>query len=354
MKTKLLLAALSCLVFCSVVADVLPQDDYFEQRKSPMNQELQKQFGKALTRAAWNGTSGNGIILGLLSEPGFRAELNMSDAQYEQLQETANDMRNPQKNPELRQIYDEIKAIEIAHASAWQNADEETKKRFFDLQNKVFALTTTSGNGLNPHSIANALEMTLTPQQKQKLKEVQLAAALSDVSIFPPSMFEALGLTDAQKQEMETIKKELEGEYEEILEDIVNRRQMIDDKIHAEMEKQGYRGVNFELLDAVIYKEVTEDLVKVGNEIETHGKQFSSQFQAKMFDVLTDERWLRLQDLIDHPTGLVKVMQDKLKEWANKQGEWQPGAGSWRPGDAIPDRYRQERNTRGRFPRPAE
>jgi len=74
--------------------------------------------------------------------------------------------------------------------------------------------------------------------------------------------------------------------------------------------------------------------------------------------VLTDEQWKRLQELIDHPSELAKIVLKKLKEdrgeseeGKNPGGGWQPGPGSWRPGDAIPEAYRQERNTRGNFPR---
>jgi len=80
------------------------------------------------------------------------------------------------------------------------------------------------------------------------------------------------------------------------------------------------------------------------------------QFRIKMFDVLTDEQWLRIQDLVDHPPEYIKVFLKKVKANIEKNARdtgWQPGPGSWQPGDAIPEAYRQERNTRGNFPRPA-
>jgi Ni/Co efflux regulator RcnB len=71
-----------------------------------------------------------------------------------------------------------------------------------------------------------------------------------------------------------------------------------------------------------------------------------------MFDVLTDEQWRRLQNMIDNPTGLVKMLLVKTKGWQEKKEAWTPGPNSWRPGDPIPEQYRQQRNERqGRFPR---
>jgi Ni/Co efflux regulator RcnB len=70
-----------------------------------------------------------------------------------------------------------------------------------------------------------------------------------------------------------------------------------------------------------------------------------------MFDVLTDELLLRLQDMIDNPTGLVKIMLDKMKagrENKEKKDEWVPGPNTWQPGDPLPEQYRQERQERTR------
>ena len=250
-----LLLPLSCLCFLAIISDVLPEDDlkqFFEQRKSPVKQELHKRLEKDLTRGNWNGLGGNGIIIALLSDPEFRAELAMSDAQYKRIQETAKDIQDIQKNPELMKLDREIMGIEEAHGPTLQNADEETVANYLDLYDRWRYLTTKSVDygDLHPHNLTDVLEMTLTPEQKQKMKEVQLAAALSDVSIFSPNMFEALGLSDAQKNEMEKIKKELDLEFEAILEDIATRKLMNQNKIHDAMEKQGT--LSFQLVPCVI------------------------------------------------------------------------------------------------------
>jgi Ni/Co efflux regulator RcnB len=316
-------------------------------------QEVDKNSSKVLIRSQWNGLGGNGIIVALLRDPDFRQELGVSNEQYERIQEVSKDRRDPQKNPELNKIYEEIKSIEAAHGTTLQNADEETKKKYFDLNDKVTEMTITvySDDGLSHYHVAYALEKTLTQEQKQRMKELQLAASLSDVSIFPPSMFEALDLTDAQKQEMEAIKARLESELEKPLEDLAKRQRMVDNKIWEECEKKGYEGIDFSLLDEVTLKQIKEDMGKIANETQSYGTQYAKQFKTEMFDVLTDEQWARLQNMIDNPSGLVKTMQKKMKEWKENKGAYTPGPNSWQPGDPIPEEYRQQRNERQRFPR---
>ena len=282
MKVNLLIVGLSSLFLFSLIGpapQAAAQDDYRayrEMQKSPVRQELQKRIQKASILSRWNGLGGNGIILRLLREPDFRAELGVSEEQYERIQEMAKDMRDPQKNPELKKIYEEIEAIETANGDTLQDADEATKQRFFDLQDKMYGLTITTGSdGLNVFTIANALEATLTQEQKQKIKEVQLAASLSENSIFSPNRFEALGLTDAQRQEMEKIKEKLESEFGKPLEDLVNRAQILQNKLLDECEKKGWQGINFDVLDAETRKEIMEGLDEISNETQSHGEQFS-------------------------------------------------------------------------------
>jgi Spy/CpxP family protein refolding chaperone len=359
MKTKLSLAAVS---FLFILAFTLPvqqcvaqQDGWYRQereiQKSPVQQEKALRIRKASIRMTWNGWAGNGMLLTMLNDTNFRSELGISDEQYEKIQEAGKNFRNPVHNPEVKKIYEEIQAIETANGRTLQNADEETKNRYFDLQEKVTALTTTAGNdSLNMFNVGNALEVALTHEQKQKMKEFQLVAALSDVATFPPSMFEALDLTNVQKQEMEKIKKELESEFEKRIEDLAIRQLMVDNTLLDECEKKGHNGIDFDILDESIRKQIVEDIHKIGNEREAHGKQYSLQFRTQMLDVLTDEQWLHLQNMIDDPSGLVKIMLDKVKARREQKEVWAPGPNSWRPGDPIPEQYRQERNRRKRFP----
>ena len=354
MNPKRLFIAVVCLLLLPTVSHAQALPEYMTIRRSPIMQEVQKNASKVSIRSKWNGLGGNGIILGLLHDKDFLNELGVSDEQYKRVQETAKEIQNPQKNPEIKKIYEEIESIQALHGPILKNADEETKKKFLKLHEKGAELTMRSGSdALTPFNIANVLEVTLTPEQKQKMKEVQLVASLSDVSIFPSKMFEVLDLTDAQKQEMENIKKKLETEFEKPLEDLASRNLIIMNRVFDESKKkeQGQFELSVEMLGEATYKQITEDIRKIFDETESYGKQFATQFKMKMFDVLTNEQWARLQNLIDNPSGLVKTMQKKLREWRGDNNEaWQPGPNSWKPGDAIPEEYRKKRETEKTFP----
>jgi len=69
----------------------------------------------------------------------------------------------------------------------------------------------------------------------------------------------------------------------------------------------------------------------------------------ELYDVLTDEQWDKLQNLVDNPPEYIKAWLKVYSSRNQKQEEWQPGPDSWKPGDGIPESYRQERNER-RFP----
>jgi Spy/CpxP family protein refolding chaperone len=200
-----------------------------------------------------------------------------------------------------------------------------------------------------------------TPEQKRKIQEFQLAA-MSEILLPSPDMFDALDLTEAQKQEMEEIKKSLEPEWEETLEQIVNADMLFQSKLDEYERQLGVARTSVPSqtqMDAIQkYLTTNTESIRLRKETADKAKSFSTQFYPKMFDVLTDEQWMRLQNLIDNPPEYVKEyleFQKKFRDKTEKKEEWMPGPNSWRPGDPIPEQYRQERNERQRlFPRSGE
>ena len=229
----------------------------------------------------------------------------------------------------------------------------------------------------------DAINNVLTSEQRQKVNETFLANMV-EMPMATPDMFEALNLTDAQKQQMSAIKKELAPDFEQHLESFVNDSSTLQNKVLDELEKQGGlpTPVTIEWMDGEEGKRIMEEKMREGVEnakvvqektlavhkklmqdpeykkisegLFNNSKAFSMKFNTKMFDVLTDEQWKRLQDLIDNPPDYAKAFGKKLKaERAAREqaGTWQPGPDSWRPGDPIPEEYRQKRNERSRFSR---
>jgi len=244
--------------------------------------------------------------------PELRKEWNITDEQYRQIEDInkwdGTVRQEYRKSPEYLKLVEEMEMQEDYLSQ--QNADKETKERKrLEFQEKIVA-------GEKKYE-TDALDNLLTAEQKRKMREFDLATMSSVVRSFPtPHSFEVLDLTDTQRQQMEAIKKEFEPEFEKALVDF------------AEGKQNQFRKI-----------------------------ALAEQFKTKMFDVLTDEQWDRLQNLVDNPPEYIKAFRKKVEQnvaAAKKAGtSWSPSLDSWKPGDAIPEKYRQERKTRGNFPRQA-
>jgi Ni/Co efflux regulator RcnB len=361
MKAKSLFIAVSSLLFLPLVGYAQPQmPSAAQMRQSPMIQQAMKSGTKTALRSFWDGRGSNLMLLGLIHDSEMRSTLGISDEKFQEIMGAAAPS-NILNNPEVQQLMEEMQGIADPSDPLMQNASEETINKFLDMQERIQSLTMSS--------LLDAIDNALPPEQKQKMQEAQLAI-MGEMPIVSPSIFEALHLTDEQKQAMEEIKKGLESEFEKHLETFADGTVVMANKMFEEIDKQGGLENFFggdpatvqERMPAIqekmqaIQKKLLEnpEYKKVHTELETAGKAFSTKFQTKMFDVLTDEQWKRLQELTDNPPEFAKMLLKKIKEQrgeAEKAEVWAPGPNSWKPGDPIPAQYRQERNTRSRFPR---
>jgi Spy/CpxP family protein refolding chaperone len=341
MQAKLLFAILLCFLLLAVVG--------VAQQRTPLEQIRVNQSKKSILER-WYGEQTGHVVANALKDTNFRAVLGISDEQRLRIQELEQDMRHGLKNPELIKISEEMKEVQTAMGPNFQNADEETIKKFTDLQDRWQAETNMSD------TIDRAIAQTLTPEQAKKIKEAQLARLL-ETSVVSTNIFDVFDLTDVQKQQMAAVKKKLEAEFDEQLEKLAiaeaKDQAYINAETEAEIKRQGLVGsLSSDVIVPISDKVIKEypDFWKTQNEIRTQGEQFSSQFKTRMFDVLTDEQWVRLQKLIDDPPEHAKAFYNAVRP---KNAVWTPGPNSWQPGDPIPEEYRQQRNTRGNFPRRA-
>ena len=341
MKTQRLLLFLLCLYF--LTATGYAQPDF----ASPLVQQSIKSQIKMQLRAYWEGWGTDDMLMSMLHDSDIRSALDVSNEQFQQIQEQINKISSELvSTPEFREMMEA--RMTLVESFDQNNPDEETMNKILELHEGETMLIMTS--------FSTAVSDNLTPEQKQKYREMQLAL-MGELPIISPDMFEVLNLTDEQRQEMENIKKELEPEFEKLLEDVANNVLILSTMLRDEQE--GLAGDEDKTDDADKKIKENPEFKRIHEEIRSRGQVFATQFKTKMFDVLTDEQWKRLQELIDHPSELAKIILKKLKkergeseEGESSEGGWQPGPGSWRPGDAIPEQYRQERNTRGNFPRP--
>jgi len=350
MQAKSLLLALACLLLFSATGNA--QQDFESMRQTHFGQQRLKENLKNTLRTIWDGRAIYLIALESEMIPGLPEAWHISNDQLQQMKSAHHDiLQELPENPEFQKLAEEQMTLHDPHDPFLSNADAETISRYLDIGNRQTALI------MNP--LFDAVDNVLTPEQKQKINET-LLTTMNVMPNFSPMMFDALHLTDAQKQEMERIKKELEPEFEENLEYFASRQLVLLNKAHDELEKQGGMGDGSELVEKMIAIEKKlqaedEEFKRISDEVQSQSRAFSTKFRTKMFDVLDDEQWMRLLALLDNPPEHAKVLLEFVKGQSGESagsGGWSPGPGSWQPGDAIPERYRRERNTRGSFPRP--
>ena len=342
MKMTLPFAVVLCLlVFVFAGLAQPPQID----RQDPMVQQAQKNALEAAFRSIWEGRGANLVAAGVLNDPDVRIALGVSEEQYQNIRDAMGNIGNEMQNhPDYQKFMEEVEAAGIPdNPAALQNVDAETMDKLLDIQRRLSSFTT--------NYMSDCIGNALTPEQKHKIGEAQLAS-LGELPVISPSMFEVLGLSDDQKQEMKKIKKDFEPEFEKTLESFTNSAMMMLNKSFSEHEKQ--QGIDTEEIQNKLMAEDPE-YKRVHDELMSTGKAFATRFKTKMFDILTDAQWMRLQELIDHPPVHARVYLKSMKAMSGEAeksgGGWSPGPHSWRPGDPIPVEYRQERNTRRGFPR---
>ena len=357
MKTKLFLLAVSSLFLFSLAtyAQQMQGPPNFAQMRSPAMQAMMKNGMKAGLRTFWDGRGGNLMALGLMHDPDIRTALGVSNEQFQDIQGIQQSLpRELQKHPEFQKIMGEMQALGDPRTLFGENVDEATRTKAQEIQGKMASLSI--------EIMSDAIGNAITPEQKKKMNE-SLLANMSEMPMLSPSMFEVLDLTDAQKQQMEGIKKELEPAFEKNLEEFTSGSMLVAGKAFDELEKQGGdftnpADVQKKMIDITKKLEAEDpEFKKIQQDLQTKGKAFAMQFHTKMFDVLNDEQWKRLQNLIDNPPEYAKAFGKKIREQkaaTDKAGAWQPGPSSWKPGDAIPEQYRQERNEKRRFPKTEE
>jgi len=346
MKTKVFCIAVCCLFLFAAIGQAqqeqFTQEELTQMQVEVAEEQLMRAMMTGIFRQFWDGRGANIITIAALQDSDFRTVWGVSDEQMEQIEEqmtTAMESMQEQivESLGIRELMEEMETLSSDredYAEARQRIEAELMQKTSGHMEEIGETIAS----LVVNTLADAMDDVLTSEQQQTIGE-SLLANLAELPIMSPSVFEALGLTDAQRQQMEWIKRELEPEFEETLE------KWMDGSLAA-MRKS---------MDDPEFK-------RIGEEMQALSRAFSTQFRTRMFDVLTDEQWFRLQELIDNPPEHALILRKLLREHLDtgeetaqtteaEDGRWMPGPGSWQPGDAIPEAYRIERNERRRFPR---
>ncbi|MDR0326883.1 MAG: hypothetical protein LBI05_01160, partial [Planctomycetaceae bacterium] len=327
-------------------------------------------------------------------DPEFRAALGVSEEYYQKIRASERDAWGSlSENPEYQEL---LREFEGTFRTVWgvepgsnagMNAEmreereriagAEALNRLRELGASIELKEQEFLAGANKRE-REAFDNALTPELKQKFQEIPLAVMASgETSPLFPSAFEALNLTDAQRKQMEQIKKELEPEFEKHLEICADAHLIMFAK-YAEAFKESIRAAREAELrgeDGQKARRETErrfliedsEYQAVLDKVNSSTKAFARLFTTRMSEILTDAQRKRLQDLVDNPPEYVRIHIQKLRRargertGTSEEGEnkgtdgtkdiWTPGPDSWKPGDPLPEVLRDKE---GNFPRPTE
>ena len=390
MTTKHLFLTLSCLLLLVIMGQsdiVLAQESSQVQRDNDRHQNN--------LRSAWDGRGAMIHNEILLRDPEFRAALSITDEYYQGiLKSTSNAMGSISHDPEYQKLNQEAaelfrtlwgvepgmnSAITSRELERMRNADPEVLRRAEEVGQQLQLMQHEYLAAL-PQRHAAAWEDALPPELEQKMLEAQLAA-MDESSTITPRVFEALNLTDAQREQMERIKNDLEPELKKHVELRLNNGAKISERVNAALDRHQRHASAFSFgrrQDApedweTVYRKLLEEPEhkKLLDESYASHKAFTTLFRERMFEIFNDEQRKRLQELIDNPPPHAQILIQRLRRenWGKHEaGEdkkvgvgadagtdaWTPGPNAWRPGDPLPPgAYRQERGTRD-FPRQAD
>ena len=339
MKTfQLTLCSLTAMLLVGLTTVTFAQDD--AEAKRAWEIFMRQSHAKQEWLSAWSGKTTNDSIYDLFYQVHFKESFG---EQGQKIFDSMMDMdRNRHNDPDIKPFRDVMDKLRNAPFV------EETQKRMLDLQQKL--------QDIHRKKKEDFINESLTPEQIEMVKEYQIVTMSGDPyssqKIF--STFEVLGLSDEQRKQLEEIKKELRPEFEKLIDKEVERSVSNSLKFEAELEKSladaGDNADQRKIIDEIEAR-MNKDPEHIRESIEYHELQTALTLKLKyrIFDVLTDEQYERVIQLVDNPPEDVKKILRKEKEVNEKNGAWQPGPNSWKPGDPIPEGYRQQRSKR-RFP----
>jgi len=327
-------------------------------QRSPAMQQMQRDMMRQMMNSVWASDGLSPVTMGYLQNPDFREGLGISEEQMQGIQRAPQGMMD---DPNARQFRDEMDAL-MAQDPFGPNGTEELQHRFMERQMQVGARM----QEIMMERMSNAIHENLTPEQIQGIREAQIST-MDAIPIVSPSMFEALDLSDAQRRQLDAIKREMQPEFERHTDKMVDTHVRMMEAMQESMERM--RNVTDPEERARLSANhspenilrTNPDLQRAMNELMASGTALSGALRGRMSGVLTSAQWARMMNLIDNPPEYVKGMLAEMRrqmgvdepQATSRQpgGGWVPGPGAWRPGDPVPERLQMERNPRGGFPR---
>ena len=316
-------------------------------------------------RTSWNGNLTWANTHFYLSSPEGKDALGLSDEQRERLSMFDGTLENVL----FQWTQSRLREEGSEYANAWWAMsdllpqgdyflEKATSDEITTYREQYMNLSEVPGQIQN-HELNRILEETLTPEQLLHLRTIELQLS-PEIGLTSPAFLEPLGLSVEQKAELEAIKKEMEPEFEQylaestqlILEGVAQKSALLAEAFRENPDiTNEQRDVILKIADEKNNND--EGRKQQWKQLRERQKSIATRLKRKFMNVLTDEQLDKMQQLIDHPSDIVKNEMEKLRKqraaW-EKSDSWRPGPGSWQPGDGIPESFKIERQEQ-RFPR---
>lgn len=340
------------LVFaCTLTPRIFAQGgppDLLQRFTSPVMKEAQKIQGRIMFRSLWDGSGTSSMVFAMvLDNAEYRQLLGVSPEQLEQIKAAS---RAAGANPEFVAAMQEVQNLTNPSDPFFLNASDDTAKSYLDATEKMTRIMT--------QVMPQEMDKVVTPEQRRRMQEFEIAS-MGFMPFINPEMFEALDLTEEQRQQIEAIKKELEPEFDRIADELTEAQFAAMDAVYEQMKADGVTITNFGEMNKKIDDAIKRLEAKSGKDYRMTAEKkveaardFVKKFKFKMFDVLTDAQMKKMWDLTHKPPQYMQTVLAKLKksyEERSKMASWRPGANSWQPGDPIPQEYIEHR--KARFPK---
>jgi hypothetical protein len=369
MKTTLPLAVLSCLLLFAFAVYTQQQqpapeqvqhqiDELLRYMSSPRKQLDEEAQEIPANRSSWNG-QGTWMPLRMFVRLGGEAELGLTEAQKQRLpflykenelgREWFDKMRqNP--TPEYTQAMQTLQTI-----SATFMRDDPFLERATDELKDAYREASAATTSLWLAAMQADIEETLTSEQMLQVRklEMQLMPAMG---IPFPSMFDPLGLTDEQKEEMNEIADEMKAEFDLLTQEAAMLKAERIVSVYKSLQGKTFSSRDeFDKVSSETHRkfEATETMRQKRADLQERGTKFTTLLQNRLMNVLTDEQLDKMQKIMDESPRFVKQVLARFKASQGAQEKspsWVPGPDSWRPGDPLPAQFKEERK-KGNFPR---
>ncbi|GHT36641.1 hypothetical protein FACS189427_08640 [Planctomycetales bacterium] len=316
--------------------------------RSKAGQEALRSSGKTMIKSAWNGGASNIFTLQMLSEKEIRDAWGISEDDFKSIQAA---IEKQLMSPENADTMKEMEQLATDEDFFNKNDDPKKLEQYFELQTKMMSAMTDI--------ITKETEKTLSPEQKKKIQEFQLAS-MGEFPIVSTQMFNALGLSEEQTKKIDSIKKELDPHFEKLTDDFIDTLFKLDDKVWALFEKEKTVSPdnlqsNGKTRQEFIQQVVSEDaeFQKLSQELQSKNQLFITQLKFKIFDILTDEQLAQLEKIVNNQPDYVKNWIQKMKELMGQASGISDVSNaflnSWKPGEPIPAEYKKSRENK-KFP----